>query len=160
MACEYSRTQAQPAKVPELSSMRGCQAGLSSLAPPSPVLGHPDVARNRGKTRRRALHRQCFRTALPASFGLRETLDWIVRILEVGQIADMRPQVRPIRTGEPRLREPPRAALHRQKPRWRAPGGVFLSAGAGASLLPGWPCLAQERQHLLRLLVGLRDHRG
>src|ERR1700761_5402668 len=95
MACESSRTQAQPAKVPELSSMRGCQAGLSSLAPPSPVLGHPDYALRfiAGASGPR-----------PPVFWIEETLDWIVRILEVGQIADMRPQARPIPVRDPGLR--------------------------------------------------------
>src|ERR1700754_3383456 len=84
MACEYSRTQAQPAKVPELSSMRGCQAGLSSLAPPSPVLGHPDFARATSPVAS---------GPRPSHFWIEETLDWIVRILEAGQIDDMRPQI-------------------------------------------------------------------
>src|ERR1700722_2244963 len=100
MACEYSRTQAQPAKVPELSSMRGCQAGLASLAPPSPVLGHPDFALSFivGASGPR-----------PSFFGIEETLEWIVRILEVGQITDMRPQVRPFPAGSPGLRRVPEA---------------------------------------------------
>src|ERR1700749_66731 len=104
MACENSTTQAQPAKVPELSSMRGCQAGLSSLAPPSPVLGHPDFA---------FASSPVLPDRAPRSFGFEETLDWIVRILEAGQIADMRPQVRPFPARSPRFPASWNAPRHR-----------------------------------------------
>ena len=136
MACGYSRTQAQPAKVPELSSMRGCQAGLSSLAPPSPVLGHPGGVSGCGKIFVPvAVHarRQCFRTAFPASFGFGETLDWIVRILECRQITDMRPQVLPFPIRRSRPGPPRNAARHRQKPRRLAPGGALILRGSGVA---------------------------
>src|SRR5438552_11982480 len=93
MACGHSRTQALPAKVPELSSIRGCQAGL---AKPRTL-----QARYLVTPTSLALHRRCFRTASPASHGMEETLDWIVRILESGQTTDMRPQVPSIRVRSP-----------------------------------------------------------
>src|SRR6185312_9346863 len=52
------QTQAQPAKVPELSSMRGCQAGLASHAPSKPGTWSPRLSFSP--------HRRCFRTAPPA----------------------------------------------------------------------------------------------
>src|SRR4051812_25243223 len=69
---------------------------------------------------------------------MRETLDWIVRILESGQTTDMRPQVGPIRVR--RVRDRPGRSRRRKagSPAGLRLAGLRLPGSGGARAPPGW----------------------